>query len=358
GYTILSLTQLCSAAEAAKAKRKAYKSERKKQADKRNAFHARNNKDQMERVTKLKDIRIEALRERVREADTSIQEFEDMVEEMRREDAAELESRDAMQAILLVDLRELTQVYDEEVEVLKRTIDRQALPPDYSSINNLGPVIALEDTGSATPEHVIATALSTLRKALAAPSDSDSTPKHLVHIANTLHTSLLASKKGFTTHLWPLSATSASLHATHECVDRVIHFLAVHHPDLDERISSPLSSPFLRHLTRTFKSPSTLLRRAFSCADSLALELCSLHFASGGRRAGLMLPVRPLSLDAGMLDSGDNEIDTNDDLLELQYWKKKLESVRREALERMEDVGITVFGDTIAWLEQEIMSLV
>ena len=71
-----------------------------------------------------------------------------------------------------------------------------------------------------------------------------------------------------------------------------------------------------------------------------------------------MLPVRPLSLDAGMLDSENNEIDTNDDLLELQYWKKKFESVRREALEWKEDVGITVFGDTIAWLEQEIMSLV
>jgi len=71
-----------------------------------------------------------------------------------------------------------------------------------------------------------------------------------------------------------------------------------------------------------------------------------------------MLPVRPLSLDAGMLDSEDNEIDTNDDLLELQYWKKKFECTRREALERKEDVGITVFGDTIAWLEQEIMSLV
>jgi len=32
--------------------------------------------------------------------------------------------------------------------------------------------------------------------------------------------------------------------------------------------------------------------------------------------------------------------------------------MRREALEWTEDVGITVFGDTIAWLEQEIMSLV
>jgi len=71
-----------------------------------------------------------------------------------------------------------------------------------------------------------------------------------------------------------------------------------------------------------------------------------------------MLPTRPLSLDAGMLDSENNEIDTNDDLLELQFWKKKFECARREALEWKEDVGITVFGDTIAWLEQEIMSLV
>ena len=151
GYTILSLTQLCNTAEAAKAKRKAYKSERQKKAEKRNAFHTRNNKDciiqaksfeiqdlcarlngiqqkhkeEMERVTKVKDMRIAAQGEKIRQANMLIQECEDLMEEGKRVHAVELESRDVMQALLLVDLRELTKVYDEEIEVLKRMVDRQ-----------------------------------------------------------------------------------------------------------------------------------------------------------------------------------------------------------------------------------------
>lgn len=153
GYTILSLTQLCSTAEAAKAKRKAYKSERQKKQEKRTAYHNRNSsnkdriiqaksfeiqdlcarlngiqqkhKEEMERVTKVKDMRIAAQGERIRQANMLIQECEDLMEEGKRVHAVELESRDVMQAILLVDLRELVQVYDEEVEALKKTIDLQ-----------------------------------------------------------------------------------------------------------------------------------------------------------------------------------------------------------------------------------------
>lgn len=58
------------------------------------------------------------------------------------------------------------------------------------------------------------------------------------------------------------------------------------------------------------------------------------------------------------MDEEINEIDTNDDLSELQYWKKKFEVARREAMEWKEEVGVTVFGDTGAWLEQEVMRLV
>lgn len=418
GYTILSLQHLCNTASAAKAKRKAYKSERQKKQEKRNAFHARNNKDriiqaksfeiedlcarieglkeeirdlrsrldgveeehrqEIELMTEMKDIKIQLLQVDIEKGESMLAQYKREQKEMKREHAAELESRDAMQAVLLVDFRELTQVYDEEIELLRRTIDRQgkcthpstclaltpltdnflALPPDYSSINNLTSVIALRDANSATPEHTIATALSNLRKALAAPTDSDPSSKHLVHIANTLHTSLLTIKQGFTTHLWPRSATSASLHAIHECVDRVVQFLFLR-PDLCDQSTSRL----LHQIVTRAKNANTLLRRAFSCADTLALELCSLHFSSGGRRAGLMLPSNPLPLPSSAhsrmtMDEENNEIDTKDDLLELQYWKRKFENVRKEALEWKEEVGVTVFGDTGAWLEQEVMVLV
>ena len=418
GYTILSLTQLCNTAEAAKAKRKAYKSERQKKAEKRNAFHTRNNKDriiqaksfeiedlcarieglkeeirelrarlsgieeehqqEIELMTEMKELKIQMLQVEIDEAKSLVASYKREKKEMKREHAAELEGRDVMQAVLLADLGELVQVYDEEVEALKKTIDRQgkctrrpftcfaltsladyipAFPPEYSSINNLTPVVTLRDANSATPEHTIANAFSTLRKALASPADSTTTSKFLINIANTLHTSLLTIKQGFITHHWPPSATSASLHATHECVDRVIHFLSLH-PDL---CNQPPRLP--HHYAMLLKNANTLLRRAFSCADTLALELCSLHFSSGGRRVGLMLPSNPLPLPSSAnsymtVEEENNQIDKKDDLLELQYWKRKFEMTRREALEWKEEVGVTVFGDVSAWLEGEIVRLV
>jgi hypothetical protein len=79
--------------------------------------------------------------------------------------------------------------------------------------------------------------------------------------------------------------------------------------------------------------------------------MCSLHFASGGRRAGLHL--------FGDADATvDREMDTKDDLLDLQYWKSAFEGVGVEAREWRDEVGVVVFGDTVAWLEQEIMVLV
>lgn len=76
-----------------------------------------------------------------------------------------------------------------------------------------------------------------------------------------------------------------------------------------------------------------------------------------------MLPSNPLPLPSSAnsrmtMDEEHNEIDTKDDLLELQYWKRKFEMTRREALEWKEEVGVTVFGDVGAWLEGEIVRLV
>ena len=58
------------------------------------------------------------------------------------------------------------------------------------------------------------------------------------------------------------------------------------------------------------------------------------------------------------VDVRNAHIDQKDDLLELQYWKKKFEDVRMEAQKWKGEVGVCVFGDSVAWLEQEIMSLV
>lgn len=154
GYCITNWKQLCSTAEAAKAKRKAYKAERQQKAKQRNAFHKRNDNDkdriiqaksfeiqdlcarlnginqkhqlEIERTTKCRDTEFRNLRELVRNKNELIEEY-GCVEKavMQREHTAELESRDQMQAMLLVDLRELCQVYDEEVEMMEETIDRQ-----------------------------------------------------------------------------------------------------------------------------------------------------------------------------------------------------------------------------------------
>ena len=58
------------------------------------------------------------------------------------------------------------------------------------------------------------------------------------------------------------------------------------------------------------------------------------------------------------MEEENNQIDKKDDLLELQYWKRKFEGARREAMEWKEDVGVTVFGDVGVWLEGEIVRLV
>jgi hypothetical protein len=225
-----------------------------------------------------------------------------------------------------------------------------ALPPDYSSINDPPSITRLKDSGSATPDLVIAKALVSIRKSLASAAIFTHRDP-MAHIANTLHTSLTTIKNGHNFHLWPRSSTSAALQAIHECVDRVTQFLTVR-PDLHK--SSPISAIpllFSPHPSSAMNA-NTLLRRAFGVADTLALEMCSLHFASGGRRAGLLL------FGDEAAATVDREMDTKDDLLDLQYWKKSFEGVRVEAREWRDEVGIVVFGDTVSWLEQEIMALV
>jgi hypothetical protein len=147
GYSLIGWKQLCcSTGEAAKAKRKQYKSERQQKQQRRNAFHHRNQdriiqqksfeiQDLVTRISDLerghkleieakiqqRDLRIRIQSQKIKDDGNIIASLKLEKEEM----AAELESRDQMQAILLVDLRELCQVYDEEIQVLKATIDRQ-----------------------------------------------------------------------------------------------------------------------------------------------------------------------------------------------------------------------------------------
>jgi hypothetical protein len=180
----------------------------------------------------------------------------------------------------------------------------------------------------------------------------------VLHIAETLHTSLTTIKHSHRFHLWPRSSTAAVLQAIHECVDRVTQFLTLH-PDLHKSSFTSATSPAIPSTSSLFSphpssatNATTLLRRAFAVADTLALETCSLHFASGGRRAGLLLFGEPSSALI------DRKTDTKDDLLDLQYWKMAFEGVRCQSREWRDEVGVVVLGDTVAWLEQEIMVLV
>jgi hypothetical protein len=177
----------------------------------------------------------------------------------------------------------------------------------------------------------------------------------VAHIVNTLHTSLTTIKHGHKFHLWPRSSTAAAFQAIHECVDRVTQFLTLH-PDIHKSSSttpSTSASLFSPLPSSSAINSNTLLRRAFAVADTLALETCSLHFASGGRRAGLLL-----FGDGAAAATINRDTDTEDDLLDLQYWKNAFGGVRVEARGWRDEVGVVVFGDTVPWLEQEIMVLV
>ncbi|KAI4841067.1 hypothetical protein E4T44_07867 [Aureobasidium sp. EXF-8845] len=380
GYSLLSWKQLCcSTGEAAKAKRKQYKSERQQKQQRCNAFHHRNKdriiqqksfeiQDLVTRMSEMKKNHKKEIDRITQQTDFYLKMSKERMQGLKEEHTAELEGRDQMQAILLVDLRELCQVYDEEISVaplepfrpyLPLLIAFLALPPDYSSIDNPPPITALKDSGPATPDLVIAKALITIRKTLASATTASTHLNPLLHIANTLHTSLATMKHGHKSHLWPRSSTAAALQAIHECVDRVTQFLTFH-PHLHKSsftsaisstISSSTSSLFSPLPSSSAINANTLFRRAFAVADTLALEMCSLHFASGGRRARLLL--------FGDADATvEREVDTKDDLLDLQYWKNAFEGVRIEARIWMNEVGVVVFGDTVAWLEQEIMVLV
>jgi hypothetical protein len=137
GYSLISWKQLCtSTGEAAKAKRKQYKSERQQKQQRRNAFHHRN-KDRIiqQKSSEIQDLitRMSGMKKNhklkidriTQQTDRYLKMSKERIQGLKEEHTAELESRDQMQAILLVDLRELCQVYDEEIAVLKATIDRQ-----------------------------------------------------------------------------------------------------------------------------------------------------------------------------------------------------------------------------------------
>lgn len=102
------------------------------------------------------------------------------------------------------------------------------------------------------------------------------------------------------------------------------------------------------------KRAHSALRKAFAAADALALELCSLHFASGGRRAQLA----GSSSGSIVATSSNSTQDSNDDFLDLQFWKKRFEDVKTEALEWKEEVGVVVFHETVTWLEHTILSTI
>ncbi|KAI4728040.1 hypothetical protein E4T49_04158 [Aureobasidium sp. EXF-10728] len=372
GFCITSWNQVCHTGEVAKARRNRAGKQPRQNKEKNNTAYNRDRErllqqknfelndlykrvgkireefvQEIQRITRTKNQELEAKNLELQRQCMKISEMDAAQQELEREHQAELESHEQMQATLLGDLHDLCQVNEEEIEALRRTIDQQALPPTYSNINSRINVPKITDGSSADAQTVISSAITSLRKAIAEPEPA----RHanpLIHIADTLRASLLTIKRSHTTKLWPRSTTALALHATHECVDRVIMYLSLH---LSLYAHLPLPPRFLSRLPDLAKKAHTSLRRAFTAADTLALELCSMHFASGGRRAQLLaVPTASLATPTGIMDS-------NDDFLELQIWKKRFEGTRREAREWKNEVGVVVFYHTVNWLEQEIMAI-
>ncbi|KAG9833474.1 hypothetical protein KCU98_g10338, partial [Aureobasidium melanogenum] len=374
GYCITSWKQVCHAGEIAQARRERAERQQQKRVSNLASYNRNNerviqkkscevqdscarinqlkrdNQQEIQRITQEKQREIEKKNLEIQSQYLKISELNATQKEMKREHQAELESLEQTQAVLLADLREWCQVNDEEVEALKETIDRQALPPAYTDINNMIKIPKATDGGPADARTVISSATTSLREAIADPEPARHT-NPVIRVANTLHASLRTIKRGHKTKLWARSTTALALHAVHECVDRVVMYLSLH-PELYAHL--PLPPRFLSRVPSMAKRAHTALRKAFAAADTLALELCSLHFASGGRRAQLTISTSSRSI----VPTPNNMLDTNDDFLDLQYWKKRFEGVRQEALEWKREVGVVVFEDTVAWLEHTILSTI
>lgn len=169
-----------------------------------------------------------------------------------------------------------------------------------------------------------------------------------------MRTSLRTIKRSQKPKLWLKSTTALALHAVHECVDRVVMYISLH-TELYAHL--PVPPRFLSRLPGMTKRAHSALRKAFAAADALAKEFCSLHFASGGRRAQLAGSASS-STFRSIVSAPHEILDTNDDLLDLQYWKKRFEGLRQEAQKWNREVGAVVFDGTVAWLEQEILSTI
>lgn len=224
-----------------------------------------------------------------------------------------------------------------------------ALPPAYADINNQVHIPRATDGSPANAEAVITSAITSLREAIADPEPARHT-NPLIRVADSLRASLLTIKRGHKTKLWPRSTIALALHAIHECVDRVVIYLDLHQ-ELYAQL--PLPPRFLSRLPAMARRAQSSLRKAFAAADALAVELCSWHFASGGRRAQLAI-----TTSRSIVPASQNMLDSNDDFLDLQYWKKRFESVKVEAQEWKSEAGVVVFDDTITWLEHTILSTI
>ncbi|KAH0339344.1 hypothetical protein KCU81_g7236, partial [Aureobasidium melanogenum] len=347
GYCITGWNQICHTGEVAKARREERADRQQKRKDSNLAAYNRNKDhviDRLKREVESKNLEIQSQYLKISELNAA-------QKATRREHQAELESHAHMEALLLADLRESCQANDEEVEALKETIDRQALPPAYTDINNQVHIPKATDGGPADARTVMASAITSLRAAIADPEPARHT-NPLIHVADTLRTSLRTIKRGHKPKLWPRSTTALALHAVHECIDRVVMYLSLH-PELYAHL--PVPPRFLSRLPGIAKRAHTALRKAFAAADALAKEFCSLHFAAGGRRAQLD---GSASSSRSAVPTPNSMLDSNDDFLDLQYWKKRFEGARQEAQDWNREVGAVVFDGTVAWLEQEILTTI
>ncbi|THY73363.1 hypothetical protein D6C86_07853 [Aureobasidium pullulans] len=344
------MRQVCSAGHAARARRNK-KSER-EQREEDIVADFRHEKERLVAEVRLKELIVQQKELSIQELDVRIRtmDLEHSIQNrtMEREHQAELVSRDHSEAILLGDLREFCQFNDEEVEELRRTIDREALPPAYDQIDTHVNGNSVTDIATANATTILSSAKASLRRAIA---ESHDRPDRLLRIAQGFLHAIASITRANKKAMWPLECTSQILDAIYEMCSRVSQYITLSYDNEDDEPPQRLPHRILSCLNTTHRAHRTL-RKAFLSADSLSTDIISHHFSSGGRRAGLYTAAIPFHSPLR------GNTDLEDEFLDLQFWKIRLEGVKRGILEWRDDVGVVVFGECLEWLELGIMGSV
>lgn len=223
-----------------------------------------------------------------------------------------------------------------------------ALPPAYDQIDTQVNINSVTDIATANATTVLSLAKASLRRAIA---ESHDRPDRLLRIAQGFLHAIASITRANKKAMWPLECTAQTLDAIYEICSRVSQYITLSYDNEDDELPQRLPRRILSCLNTTHRAHRTL-RKAFLSADSLATDIISHHFSSGGRRAGLYTAAIPFHSPL------HGNTDLEDEFLDLQFWKIRFEGVKRGILERRDDVGVVVFGECLEWLELGIMGAV